>query len=191
MGYTHYWYRKEPELDRELFRQFSEDCAKVCRLSEIPLASFNGSGFPEFTPDAVSFNGVENCGHDERDLGITWPSPTAKGVSPNGEASGKWFAVAMLEQRTCGGDCSHESFVIPRIQTQAEWAKTEREIFSFCKTAYKPYDILVTACLIIYQHYFGDQVRVSSDGASRDWEDARQLCQSVLGYGKEFQLPLD
>ena len=190
MGYTHYWYRKVKTFDAHTFRQFSEDCAKVCKQSEIPIAGSGGDGEPEFTDDIVAFNGRSDCGHKLRNLGITWPSPTAKGLSPKGEVTGQWFAEAMLEQRTCGGDCSHESFIIQRDSVKKPF-DSETEIFDCTKTAYKPYDVLVTACLIIAAHYFGDQFRVSSDGESNDWEDGRRLCQSVLGYGQEFVLRED
>ncbi len=54
--------------------------------------------------------------------------------------------------------------------------------FAFCKTAHRPYDVLVTACLLTAIHHFGDAVEVSSDGRSEEWEEGRELCRKVLGY---------
>jgi hypothetical protein len=61
--------------------------------------------------------------------------------------------------------------------------------FDFCKTARKPYDLPVCACLIVLQHYFGDQFRVSSDGGidTQSWPSARELCLKLFGYGDDFQ----
>jgi hypothetical protein len=53
---------------------------------------------------------------------------------------------------------------------------------SFCKTAHRPYDILVCCALIILHHYM-PEFKVSSDGGPEEWEPAVSLCQRVLGYG--------
>lgn len=71
------------------------------------------------------------------------------------------------------GELSHEPF-------------TMREHFSeneanFCKTARKPYDTCVVACLIILKHYLGDLIEVSSDGKTSDWIDGLKLAKKVLG----------
>jgi hypothetical protein len=54
--------------------------------------------------------------------------------------------------------------------------------FHFCKTAQKPYDIIVCACLIILHEYI-PTIKVSSDGNAVEWQSAVDLCQKVLGYG--------
>jgi hypothetical protein len=190
MGYTHYYTRTHQVLDPTRFAQFVADCQQVCLKSEIPIAGWNGKGQPAFTKKKVSFNGVERCQHVQRDLGIPWPShsPRRGGMRQDAPPTGAWFAGAALDTRTCDGDCSHETFLIEQCFTLAPWQHAGDDFFACCKTAYKPYDILVTACLIIFTHYFGAEVQVSSDGESQDWEDARRLCQHVLGYGADFQL---
>ena len=50
----------------------------------------------------------------------------------------------------------------------------------FCKTAYKPYDIVVTACLVILQYRLGDAIQVSSDGGAVDWVAGVNLARSVI-----------
>ena len=50
----------------------------------------------------------------------------------------------------------------------------------FCKTARKPYDILVTACLTVLAYRLGDAISVYSDGDSSDWYDGVNLAQTVL-----------
>lgn len=64
-------------------------------------------------------------------------------------------------------------------------------VFDFCKTARKPYDLLVTASLIAAKKHFGEDIKVSSDGDDEDWEEARDLCERVLGYGGKLHLNKD
>jgi len=53
--------------------------------------------------------------------------------------------------------------------------------FTFCKTAAKPYDLAVTACLLIYKHHSPDTMILSSDGDDEDWVDAKKLVWDILG----------
>jgi hypothetical protein len=62
---------------------------------------------------------------------------------------------------------------------------------SFCKTEFKPYDVLVTCSLLIIKHHLGNRAIVRTDGNERDWDDARILCFSRLGYGSEYTLDDD
>jgi hypothetical protein len=189
MGYTHYWHRQGKDFNPQTFQQFVKDCEAFYKRAEIPLANWNGKGSPVFRKTVIAFNGQEQCGHTARDLGITWPAADAKGgVAIHAPVRGAWFAGATLSSRACGGDCSHETFRIAAHHEPETWEEGQEEFFSCCKTAYKPYDLLVTACLISLKHYFATQVRVSSDGRSHDWDDARRLCQHVKGYGADFSL---
>lgn len=54
--------------------------------------------------------------------------------------------------------------------------------FMFCKTAYKPYDKYVTACLVLAKRHFGKDVKVSSDGEIKDWEKGIDLVRNTFGY---------
>jgi hypothetical protein len=71
------------------------------------------------------------------------------------------------------GDDAHEPFVFPG------------EVgFNFCKTEYKPYDAVVTACLLIARDHFPQSVlSISSDGSwsDGDWREGIKLYSSVLG----------
>jgi hypothetical protein len=195
MGYSHKWSRKT-ELDKKKFTRVQEDFKTILHALEIkgiPLAGSMGNGQPTVDNEKIAFNGVEKCGHKVQNLGITWPSDSACCVSEDGKADvdGSWFAGAQLGSRCCGGDCSHESFVLPRVFTLPEWRLEPNEKglhFDFCKTAYKPYDIAVTACLIIAKHHLGNDIEVRSDGEEKDWIDAMLLCEENLGYGNEFRL---
>ena len=69
------------------------------------------------------------------------------------------------------GDDAHETFYFNRSQ----------EHFSFTKTAYKPYDVAVTACLIIAKYYF-PKIEVSSDGEIDDWKEGFAVVKSLFDY---------
>ena len=56
------------------------------------------------------------------------------------------------------GEDSHETFGISKDTTGFQFTKTQR----------KPYDRHVLACLLLARKYFGDKIRVSSDGDNDD-----------------------
>lgn len=180
MGYTHYWDRPK-EIDKAAYAAITKDVAKVLQLCQeqgMLLGNAFGVGSPEITTDTLRFNGLEQCGHPNKDLGIAWPADHASGAAGSSNPVGQWFGGALLEVRTCGGDCSHESFCFDRV---------EDDEFAFCKTAFKPYDIAVTAALIVIKHH-APSVNVSSDGNDEDWVDGRMVCVLACGYGDDFRL---
>ena len=143
MGYTHYWDRKK-DLNPEQFKKVVKDFKKLLPVFEligIKLANSHGKGNAQITNKLIKFNGLELCGHTQRNLGITWPSENAKGIasvvaikdktaqntmvtqltgqqqklnSQDSDVDGKWYAGLKLNARTCGGDCSHESVYFPQ-----------------------------------------------------------------------------
>lgn len=192
MGYTHYWERPE-RLDPEKFTKAAGDVRLVLKkLKELglELAGPDGEGMPIIGDSVIAFNGKRQCGHQRRDLGITWPSPSNDTGGIGSAVKGKWFAGALLMERTCDGDCSHESFWLEVNETMPDYQKKDGKnlIFNFTKTAYKPYDLAVTAVLVILKHHFGDKILVRSDGDLKDWRDGSMYCQMVLGYGSRFTL---
>jgi len=71
------------------------------------------------------------------------------------------------------GDDAHEPFVFPN-----------KLGFNFCKTAVKPYDEVVTACLLVARDHFPSSVlSIDSDGSwsEGDWRAGAELYASVLG----------
>jgi hypothetical protein len=57
--------------------------------------------------------------------------------------------------------------------------------FGFCKTAQKPYDMVVTASLILAKKIFGDDITVTSDGKWTEWESGQLLYESVYDVRPE------
>jgi len=56
----------------------------------------------------------------------------------------------------------------------------------FVKTGFRPYDIAVTAALLIAKRHLSDRLVVQSNGGEAQWSDAKRLCQMVLKYGDWF-----
>jgi hypothetical protein len=70
------------------------------------------------------------------------------------------------------GEDSHETFIFTRN------ANLE---FNFCKTSQKPYDEVVTACLIALGKIYGDKVDIGSDGEwGSEWVAGRNLYQMAV-----------
>lgn len=190
MGYTHYWYVKVGELPQDQFSKVAEDfrvVLKELRKDGLVLAGPDGTGRPEIGPHVIAFNGRARCGHKrDTEIVIPWPTKGAGGIARSSESAkaGGWFGGALVRERTCNGDCSYESFVFERISSEP------RDIghFGSCKTAFRPYDVAVTACLLIARHRFGDPIQVKTDGEDAQWIDAKEVCQSVLGYGLEYEV---
>jgi hypothetical protein len=88
------------------------------------------------------------------------------------------------------GDRSYETFHVLRVQPLRHHGDQGHDgwWFSFCKTARLSYDLCVQCCLLILSHHLGNTLfLVSSDGNSEDWNNARQACQRVLGYGTDWK----
>jgi len=199
MGYTHY-YSRIADLDRELFKEVVKDFRKVNPVFEhvgFKLGNAFGEDVPTLAFHEISFNGLSACGHKKQDVGLVWPTENASGVQmmKKGQQAesldGKWFAGNMATERVCSGDCSYESFSLEQYVTRdslPDYRKDDPYIFNCTKTNYRPYDLAVQVCLIIASHHLGQQIRVTSDGESVHWDDARQFCQNFLGYGADFAL---
>lgn len=194
MGYTHYWYRSKI-IPAETFEKIVSDFRVLMPQFEgydVPLAGGDGTGEPVVTPEEVVFNGKAACGHPENhDLVIPWPEPDAGGVRAVEDAiDGQWFGGTTVVTRTCNGNCSYEGFYFPRVYRPESWETPDKygRYFNFCKTAFRPYDLAVTAFLVIAKHHLGDQIVVATDGDNAHWRDAQVLCQMELGYGGEYMI---
>lgn len=74
------------------------------------------------------------------------------------------------------GDNAHETFAMREHFSQ----NFDADVWPFCKTARKPYDTVVTACLVALKYYLGDAIEVSSDGNRGDWAAGTLLAKLVL-----------
>lgn len=110
---------------------------------------------------------VKICGHD----GSGAPELTKDHISFNGQ----------------GPDFDHETFYIPaKRELPYDGASPDRLGWAFCKTARKPYDVVVVACLTFLQSDYGFEV--SSDGDVNEWEAGVKLAEEALG--RSFANPM-
>lgn len=81
------------------------------------------------------------------------------------------------------GDGAHETFYIglPIGDKQYDDGKG----WDWCKTAQKPYDMAVTASLILAKKIFGKDIEIKSDGNWSDWESGQLLYESVFNIEPE------
>lgn len=68
------------------------------------------------------------------------------------------------------GQGAHENFVL----------QIEDTGFDFTKTAYKPYDMVVTASLLLLKKELGAGVEITSDGELADWKSGVLLYETVF-----------
>ena len=182
MGYSHSWTRPRsiaPFCFNAIARDFTS-LLPALELAGSPLANPDGREEPEINSNFIGFNGVANCGHTPNpDVRLPWPIVTAHGVGTNAGQGGA------LPHRTCNGDCSYESHWFERVQDDEQG---EDRVFSATKTAFRPYDLAVTAFLVVVKHHLRSEILIESDGRACQWADALAICQEVLGYGQGFLL---
>jgi hypothetical protein len=75
-------------------------------------------------------------------------------------------------------DEGHETFYFPKDQ----------DGFSFCKTARKPYDEIVTACLTLANHFAPGCYDIGSDGEPNDWEVGREIAEGATSTAMEIPI---
>lgn len=78
------------------------------------------------------------------------------------------------------GELAHETFSM-----REHFGENESD---FCKTALKPYDTVVVACLITLKHYLGQGFSVDSDGDAADWQAGLELAKRVTRI-KTLKIP--
>jgi hypothetical protein len=78
------------------------------------------------------------------------------------------------------GEDGHETFLFKRETKVADYQEDKKMAFSFCKTARKPYDKYVVACLIVAKIIFGKDVKISSDGEIENWQEGKGLVEKVM-----------
>ncbi len=179
MGYSHYWRMAPREIPADLWGAFTDDCRKIFARAQalhFKLGDDESKGEPVVTEHVVAFNGLEHCGHHQRQDALRTESGQDLAQEGSAPVSGGWSAGALASKRECSGDCSCEPCIIvrdPQLGTlfPGDWP------FESCKTRYKPYDVVVTAVLLTALHHFGAaSIRIGSDGGDKDWYDGQQLC---------------
>lgn len=92
------------------------------------------------------------------------------------------------------GEESHETFHFPRVMTLHDWQRpNENDLyFDFCKTARKPYDVVVVALLILIVSLWNDKYRnhvtVHSDGMVSDWQEGYDLLMEAMNDREDVDI---
>jgi hypothetical protein len=177
-----------------LFDSIRDEFSKlILPLSDlgVPLAGWDGEGIPEISAEVISFNGQLACGHPKNEeIVIPYPAADAHGIGNSSTAIvGDFHGLGvLLQHRCCSGRCCCETFRIERVMIpySGEEPDSSGLFIRGLKTAFRPYDIAVTAALIVAKRHLGDAFLVHTDGSEAQWIDAKRLCQDILGYGDWF-----
>jgi hypothetical protein len=78
-------------------------------------------------------------------------------------------------------DLDHESFIFNRdLGNRSPPYDSKYGWFNCCKTARKPYDLVVCVVLLLAKHYFPD-ITIKSDGCAPDWAPAVAWYRDLFG----------
>jgi len=193
VGYTHYWHRTEV-IQQKAFQAIRADFERLLLpLADagVELAGGLGEGAPEITGELIRFNGLDQCGHPKNeDIVIPYPSEDAEGIGSSATALDESDSglITRVKHRCCNGRCSYETFHFPRRLKKEEHGDPDENglYIDYVKTGFRPYDIAVTAALLIAKRHLKERFQIASNGGDCQWADARRICQRVLGYGDWF-----
>jgi len=87
------------------------------------------------------------------------------------------------------GDASHETFCLYSSGRTETYYPGDNKFGDFCKTARKPYDIVVTACLC-YLASVAETHNATSDGWAKDWTAGLEMARLALPkYANRLDYP--
>lgn len=100
------------------------------------------------------------------------------------------------------GDDGHETFYVARVLPKGrhrfrgtvgeKLPSGKKSVFTFCKTARKPYDKVVVACLYALKAALGDDAKIESDGNRANHADGQRLYLAATGnIGVELDCDID
>jgi len=80
----------------------------------------------------------------------------------------------------------YETFSLPGKPMdvlKGDFVQKDKEgyVFNFCKTAQRPYDIYVTACLATMRNHLGKNFKISSDGGEEAFKEGQEFADQILG----------
>jgi len=172
MGYTHYWkFNTNYKISSLKWKEIVDDFNKILDV-EVDI------------PNNDLYSGTEGL---TRLRSILEPDSDQRLVITDNE-----IRFNGREE----GDRGHETFSLQRMSDKRLEEYAERldrnYIFDFCKTARKPYDIVVCCLLVILKYHLGNMIEISSDGKDwtndegvyyeidGSWNDAIKLCAQQL-----------
>ncbi len=159
MGYTHSWGWADAMPNVEQFPRWSADIPRLlaCYKENPPANPWQDEPWFKVRPGLFGQWDTTICGP----YGFGTPIIRPDFVAFNGN-------------RETENDC--ESFLFDAKALQ--WCH-----FLSCKTRGNPYDLLVTAALIRFKHYF-PQIAIYCGGGVEGLDDAARLCRKAFGEGR-------
>jgi hypothetical protein len=152
MGYTHYW-----TFDRSKMTQDELKIAFKKAVDEIVNLKNN-------LPKEIVIKGGQGDGE---------PIFSEEEIWFNGdfesESEHETFRVTLEQPKIC---IHHDANPLKSIY--------RNQNFKFCKTARKPYDLLVCASLIALNKYMPEAFTYSSDGGEEDWKKPKEFYQQFF-----------
>lgn len=161
MGYTHYWYSSKEPYPATKWDALIKDVKYLA--AHLPKESIKGEPIhiagcfayktAKFDKNKIHFNGSNGNKRVHASVNCWADSPDT--------------------------DAGHETFHLCRTWKPAFAGETTG--FGCCKTARKPYDIVVCAVLILAHYHLG--LTVSSDGewdGETEWKPARKLIMELF-----------
>lgn len=159
MGYTHAWGWADSVPNAEQFPKWSADVRRLlaCYRENPPLNPWREHPWFKYHPELFDAWDTAICGPYGVDAPILRPA-----------------FVAFNGNRATDNHC--EAFLLDAKDLKFR-------CFSYCKTWGNPYDLLVTAALIRFKHYFPD-IAIHCGGGVEGLDDAAELCRLAFGEGE-------
>lgn len=156
MGYTHYW-------------RFRDNAGNDCAPKDIE------GGFEKFKDSVALFRKVLE-------------KLNGKTMYPNWGDNAFSKEVDMV---LCGGNGEGEPTILSTKicfngcratdnSCETCYLDMDDSGFNFCKTCREPYDTAVWACLLCFKFYFGENIKLNSDGDSEERAYAEEVFNSVV-----------
>lgn len=159
MGYTHSWGWAEAIPNAGQFSQWSADVLRLlaCYQENPPPNPWRDDPLLNYHPTFFGAWDTTIRGPYGFDVPLIRPD-----------------FVAFNGNRATENDC--EAFVIDARDLR-------HRCYSFCKTWQNPYDLLVTAALIRFKHYF-PRTAIYCGGGVEGLDDAAEFCRVAFGTGQ-------
>ena len=162
MGFIHYYQRPAKDHAQVAWNAFYKACKELHKnMPEHSHSSGDNSG-----EDILFLTGCNAYKHPQFNKEI---------VLFNGGVPGERTKTSKVYQHT---DPAREAEDNALAHETYSLTREYKENFAFCKTARKPYDLMVQACLILYKYFF-PYVTISSDGDEEDWYEAKKFVAAV------------
>lgn len=173
MGYSHCYYKKEIKHDDKTWNSFLKDVRQVA------------SRFKLQQPQSVHF--ITDSDLDIKgDINIKIGDGLDGGGSPEFDEKHIWFNGVGKDAFETFHISKDDTYKLDPSNKMYEYYKVmfdrEGHLFGFTKTNRKPYDLLVTATLVLYKHHFKHKVDVKFDDGYEGFKEGIELVNSTLGY---------